>query len=166
MAQLSTSISESSTSGYSSQRPCITFFPKPAAVEHIALFHRAKTFSAFSCRFKSDSADSLDFGLAVFENVGGNVALCLMLSEINSADKLANYYKINSLVHNGFFSAARRRQAEARFLLDDYSNKPHAGAKAQQALFGAHITGDVVPFISAHRAEQHAVRADAFSSSL
>ena len=78
--------------------------PEAAGIQYIALFNGAELPPSFSCGFKADSANTLDFFLVVCKNIDSSGLavniLSLMLTEIDSADQFSNNNEINAFIYN------------------------------------------------------------------
>ena len=87
MAQLSTNMSESCTSGYCSASLCMTFFHRRLESSTLLFSTEHSRPSPLSGRFKADSPDALNLALVIGQQVGGDLltrlAFGFVLSEIN-----------------------------------------------------------------------------------
>ena len=140
--------------------------PEAAGVQHVGLVHAAELLAALSGRLEADAADALDLVLcvghgvdgllfAVFEGVG------LMRAEVYAADELPHDEKVDALGHDLWLQGAGRGQLGPDLGRAVVGVQPHPGAQAEQALFGALLTGQALPLGAAHGTQQDAVRSQA-----
>ena len=136
-------------------------FPQPRGIENIGLFHAAQLLTTLLSGFKADAANSANFLLGVAQLVNGNFLTIFfksfMLSEVNAANQLPDNDKINSLVHNGLLQGRGIRQLRPDLGRTVVGVNAHAGSEPQQALFGTHIAGNIIPLRAANGTQQHTV---------
>ncbi len=99
---------------------------------------------------------------AVAHNIGGFLLAVRqgfgdVFAKINAANQLPHNHQINAAGHN------LRLQRRGKIQLRKKPGRPHVGiqphrrAQAQQTALRPHVAGQLVPFIAANSAQQHAV---------
>ena len=93
--------------------------------------------------------------LAVFQRIG------LVLAEVDTADQLTHDDEVDAFGHDLGLERAGRGQLRPDPGRTVVGVEAHAGAEAEQALFGALLTGQALPLGAAHSAQKDAVGGEA-----
>ena len=84
-----------------------------------------------------------------------------MRAEVYAADELPHDEKVDALGHDLRLQGAGRGQLGPDLGRAVVGVQPHPGAQAEQALFGALLTGQALPLGAAHGTQKDAVRSQA-----